>query len=107
MAESISADQVKKIVFACDAGMGSSLIGANQLKKKLRKAGLKVEVVNKPVHSIPGDAQIVLVHKGLVNLACQKAPWAVIIAFNNFVNNPVYDRLVDDLKTGINIESTE
>lgn len=94
------ADEVRKIVFACEAGMGSSLIGANQLKRKLKEAGLSVEVVHAAVHVIPKDADVIIAHTGLAKRAQEVAPHAVVIAFMNFVNNPVYDDLVRKLKAG-------
>jgi len=103
MAKSVSAKDVKKIVFACEAGMGSSLIGANQLKKKLKKAELDVKVEHSPARSIPEDAQIVIAHEGLADVAREQAPWAVVISFTNFVGNPVYDQLVDALQKGVRI----
>jgi len=47
------ADEVKLVVFVCEAGMGSSLIGANQLKKRIKDAGLNVRVIHSPVNEIP------------------------------------------------------
>jgi mannitol-specific phosphotransferase system IIBC component len=107
MAKSVAASDVKKIVFACEAGMGSSLIGANQLKKKIKKAGLDVAVEHSPARAIPEDAQIVIAHKGLANVAREQAPWAVVIAFTNFVNNPIYDQLVKALQKGVRIAGAE
>ena len=107
MADSVPANQVKKIVFACEAGMGTSLLGASQLKKKLRQAELSVEVVNSPVHSIPQDAQVVLAHEILANLAREKAPWAVVISFKNFVGNPMYDKIVQALGDNVDIIASE
>jgi mannitol-specific phosphotransferase system IIBC component len=103
---SVPATEVSKIAFVCEAGMGSSLIGANQLKKKLKKAGFKIKVVNSPAHSIPGDAQILVVHQGLANQVRAKAPDRVVIAFQNFVGNPVYDQLVQAFKNGDEIVGT-
>jgi mannitol-specific phosphotransferase system IIBC component len=103
---SVPATEVSKIAFICEAGMGSSLIGANQLKKKLKKAGFKIKVVNSPTHSIPNDAQILVVHQGLANQVREKAPDRVVIAFQNFVGNPVYDQLVQALKNGDEIVGT-
>lgn len=103
MADSVPADQVRKIVFACEAGMGTSLLGATQLKKKLKQAGLNVEVANSPVHTIPQDAQVVLAHKMLASLARERAPWAVVISFDNFVGNPAYDRIVQALRDNADI----
>ena len=107
MPKSVAAEDVKKIVFACEAGMGSSLIGANQLKKKLKKAELDVEVEHSPARSIPKDAQIVIAHEGLAKVAREQAPWAVVISFTNFVGNPVYDQLVKALKSGVRIAGAE
>ncbi len=98
-------DQVKKIVFACEAGMGSSLIGANQLKRKLKEANLSVEVGHAAVHEIPKDADVIIVHTGLAKRAQEVAPNAVVIPFMTFVNNPVYDDLVRKLKAGETISS--
>lgn len=103
MASSVPAAEVKKIVFACEAGAGSSLIGANQLKKKLKAAGLDVKVTHSPVHSLPKDAQIIIAHTGLAKQAQAKAPWGVVISFQNFVGNPVYDQIVQAITDGTEI----
>jgi len=95
MSNSISAAQVKTVIFACEAGMGSSLMSVNSLKKKLKAAQIAdVNVVHKPVREVPADAQVVVVHKGLAKTAASKAPKAVVIAFNHFLNDPVFDNLV-------------
>lgn len=106
MASSVSASEVKKIVFACEAGAGSSLIGANQLKKKLKAAGLQVEVKHSPVHSISEDAQVVVSHAVLADRARSCAPWAVVLSFQTFVGNPVYDQIVEALLDGRDIVET-
>ena len=85
MSNSISATEVKTIIFACEAGMGSSLMSVNSLKKKLKAAQIvDVNVVHKPVREIPANAQVVVVHKGLAKSAANKAPNAVVVAFNHF-----------------------
>jgi mannitol-specific phosphotransferase system IIBC component len=95
MSNSISATQVKIVILACEAGMGSSLMSVNSLKKKLKAAQINdVTVVHKPVREIPADAQVVVVHKGLAKTATSKAPNAVVLAFNHFINDPVFDNLV-------------
>jgi mannitol-specific phosphotransferase system IIBC component len=94
MAESIPSANVKTIIFACEAGMGSSLMGVNSLKKKLKKAKVAVKVVHKPARSIPGDAQLVVVHKGLAKTVRSKAPNAVVVTFNHFLKDPAFDRIV-------------
>lgn len=95
MSKSISAAQVKTVIFACEAGMGSSLMSVNSLKKKLKAAQVEnLTVVHKPVREIPADAQLVVVHKGLAKSAAAKAPNAVVVAFNHFLNDPIFDNLV-------------
>jgi len=93
------AGSVKKIVFACDAGMGSSAMGATILKKKLAAAGFgEIEVVHSPVSSIPKDAQIVVTHKELKERAAHSNPEAELILITNFMAAPEYDELVETLK---------
>ncbi|WP_312429941.1 PTS mannitol transporter subunit IICB [Lacrimispora sp.] len=93
------AGPVKKIVFACDAGMGSSAMGATILKKKLAAAGFgDIEVVHSPVSSIPKDAQIVVTHKELKDRASRSNPEAELILITNFMAAPEYDELVETLK---------
>ena len=95
MTQSIPAAQVKTIILACEAGMGSSLMSVNSLKKKLKKANVKgVKVIHKPARAIPNDAQVVIVHKGLANVARKKVPHAVVVTFNHFLNDPAFDRVV-------------
>ena len=100
MATSIPAAQVDTIVFACEAGIGSSIMGVNSLKKKLKQAGLTVNVVHKPVRSVPTSAKVVVAHKGLADFARKQAPNAVVISFSQFLNDPIFDKLVQALKSG-------
>ena len=108
MPQSISAEQVKSIIFACEAGMGSSLMSVNSLKKKLKAAQISdVVVVHKPAREIPTDAQVIVVHKGLAKTARAKAPGAVVLAFNHFLNDPIFDKLVKSIVEKTEIVSTE
>jgi mannitol-specific phosphotransferase system IIBC component len=100
MAASIPAAQVDMIFFACEAGIGSSIMGVNALKKKLKQAGLSVNVTHKPVRSVPADAKVVVAHKGLADFARKQAPNAVVVTFTQFLNDPVFDQLVQALKSG-------
>jgi mannitol-specific phosphotransferase system IIBC component len=98
MPQSIPAATVKTILFACEAGMGSSLMGVNALKKKLKAAQVgDVTVVHTPAREIPANAQVVVVHKGLAQVVHAKAPNAVVVVFNHFLNDPVFDQLVKAL----------
>ncbi|KRQ86462.1 PTS system mannitol-specific EIICBA component [Caloramator mitchellensis] len=98
---------VKKVVFACDAGMGSSAMGASTLRNKFKKAGLQIEVINTAIEDIPSDADIVVTHESLAARANGVAPRAEIIAITNFVNDPQYDALVERLSGNKGIEVVE
>lgn len=106
MTQSIPTAQVSTSILACEAGMGSSLMSVNALKKKLKKAKVSnVKVVHKPARAIPNDAQVVVVHKGLAKVAQGKAPNAVIVTFSMFLNDPVFDTVVDAFADGGEIVS--
>ena len=95
---SVSARDVRKIVFACDAGMGSSAMGATMVRNKLKDAGITdIEVIHYPVGEIPGDCQIVVTHHELSGRAAERAPQARIIPIKNFMGAPEYDVLVKEL----------
>ena len=95
---SVNAKDVRKIVFACDAGMGSSAMGATMVRNKLKDAGITdIEVIHYPVGEIPGDCQIVVTHHELSGRAAQRAPQARIIPIKNFMGAPEYDVLVKEL----------
>lgn len=91
--------KIRKIAFACDAGMGSSAMGASVLKKKLAAVGLNdIEVIHTPVSSIPADVQIVVTHQELGERAAHSNPNAERILITNFLAAPQYDELVADLQ---------
>lgn len=98
-------DEVKLIVFACEAGMGSSLMASNQLKKLVKKAKLDITVVHSAVHQIPPSADVVLAHQQLASQAKAKAPEAAIVAFQMFFNDPKVAGVVEQLKAGQPITS--
>ena len=91
-------NNVKKIIFACDAGMGSSAMGASILQKKITEAKLDIEVSNSSINSIPHDADIIITHKDLTERAQEKQPEAIHVSVENFLNSPEYDKLVEMLK---------
>lgn len=93
-----SSMDIRKIVFACDAGMGSSAMGATLLRKKLKTAGLEsIEVVHAPVSEIPRDAQIIVTHHELAERAASSNPRARLVPISNFMGAPEYDALVQEL----------
>ncbi|WP_210367114.1 PTS mannitol transporter subunit IICB [Bacillus sp. REN3] len=94
----VKTENVRKIVFACDAGMGSSAMGASILRNKVQKAGLDQTVINTAINNLPEDADIVITHKDLTDRAKAKLPNAAHISVDNFLNSPKYDELIDSLK---------
>ncbi len=95
-----SAEEVRSIVFACDAGMGSSAMGASLLKKKVKEAELDVDVTNASIANLTGDEDIIITHKDLTNRAKEKTPEAVHVSVDNFLNSPKYDEVIEQLKNG-------
>ncbi len=94
----VDINSVKKIVFACDAGMGSSAMGATMLRNKLKDAGITdIEVIHHPVSEIPSDCQIVVTHHELAHRAVASNPKARVIPIQNFMGAPEYAMLVDEL----------
>lgn len=97
--QTADAEVIRKIVFACDAGMGSSAMGATVLKKKLKAVGrADIEVEHASVSSIPGDAQIVVTHESLKERAEKSCPTARLVLITNFMAAPQYNELAEELK---------
>lgn len=100
MAVSIRAEEVERVIVACEAGMGSSVMVVSALKKKMKAAGRQVDVVHMPARQVPADATLVLVHRGLADTVRRTVPGAVVIAFNQFIGDPAFDALVAELAAG-------
>lgn len=94
----ITGSDVRKLVVACDAGMGSSVMLASQMRKRMKKYDVTVEHV--PVNHIPGDAQVVLCHAGLADRAQGVAPDAVIVPFQMFMGDPAFDKVEAAIRDG-------
>lgn len=88
---------VKKIIVACDAGMGSSAMGAGVLRKKIEDTHLDINVTNLAINNLPTDADIIITHKDLTARAKQYAPNAYHISLTNFLDSDLYNQLVNDL----------
>ena len=88
---------IRKIVFACDAGMGSSALGATRFKARLMKSGLgTITCVNSAVDAIPADADIVVCQSTLAD----RVHGHEIVRITNFISDPALDALLDRLKKG-------
>lgn len=90
--------KIKKIVVACDAGMGSSAMSAAALKKKVKAADLPVEVINTAISKIPEDADLVITHVELTGTAKAAQPKKQHLSISNYLKAPEYDELVERFK---------
>ncbi|WP_342001029.1 PTS mannitol transporter subunit IICB [Microbacterium sp. LWH7-1.2] len=92
--------EIHNIVFACDAGMGSSAMGASVLRNKIKKAGIEdVTVTNKAIAALDASADLVITQNQLTDRARQKTPNSVHVSVDNFMNSPRYDEVVDLVRT--------
>ena len=89
---------IKKIVVACDAGMGSSAMSAAALKKKVKAADLPIEVINTAISKIPDDADLVITHVELTGTAKAAQPNKQHLSISNYLKAPEYDQLVERFK---------
>ncbi|MCJ1713426.1 PTS mannitol transporter subunit IICB [Microbacterium sp. M1A1_1b] len=98
-AATTTATKIHNVVFACDAGMGSSAMGASVLRNKVKKAGIEgVTVVNKAIANLSGDEDLIITQEELTDRAKQKNPNAQHVSVGNFMNAPQYDQVVEQLK---------
>ncbi len=94
-----TASAIKSIVFACDAGMGSSAMGATVVRNKLKKAGLTgVTVENKAIANLTDDVDLVITQSQLTDRAREKAPHAQHVSVDNFMSSPKYDEVVAEVQ---------
>jgi PTS system mannitol-specific IIC component len=89
---------VRKIIVACDAGMGSSAMGAGVLRKKVQDAGLtNISVTNSAINSLPSDVDLVITHRDLTERAMRQVPQAQHISLTNFLDSGLYTNLTERL----------
>jgi mannitol-specific phosphotransferase system IIBC component len=98
----IQGSEVHKLVVACEAGMGSSVLLVTQLRDRLKDTG--VEVVHSPVSQIPDDADVIVSHRGLEATARGMAPGKVVVTFDMFLGDPAFDRVVGAIRDGTELE---
>lgn len=94
----LSQASITKIVFACDAGMGSSAMGATTLTKKLKANGMDLDVKHFAIDDVPLDTQIIVTHRSLVERAQNHCPNAIIFPITNFMGGSEYDEIIEKLK---------
>lgn len=91
--------KIEKIAFACDAGMGSSAMGASMLKTQLNKAGLYLDVSHVSIHQIPEDIDVVVTNTNLLEAAKKEAPAGIpIIEIKEFLNADEHKAIVQQIK---------
>lgn len=96
---------IKRIVFACDAGMGSSAMGASLLRDKVKKASINISVTNTAISKLKDESGLlVITQEELADRALQKTPHAMHISVGNFLDGHRYDEIVLKLKTLSQIE---
>lgn len=91
-------EDIKTIVFACDAGMGSSAMGASLLRTKIQQASLPIVVINKAINDLTPENTFIITQKTLTHVAKNKNPHATHISLDNFMDSTFYDNLVQDIK---------
>ena len=91
-----AAPTISLIYFACDAGMGSSAMGAAALSKKFTAAGSSIEVKHSAINDLPSDCKVVVTHKSLAERAAAQCPNAKIYPITNFMGGSEYDAIVSD-----------
>ena len=104
MPKSIKTSDVQTIVFVCEAGIGSSLMSVNALKKKFKAAKVdNVNVIHLASSRLTPDAKLVVCHKGMAKMARSRAPEAVVVGFSFFFNDPVFDKIVKAFVDGTEV----
>ena len=93
----VKASDIKKIIFACDAGMGSSAMGATKFRNRIKDLGLGIVVTNTSVDNVPSDANVVVCQTILQDRAAKSAPQARLVTLNNFLADPSLDALYEEL----------
>ena len=94
----VKADDIKKIVFACDAGMGSSAMGATKFRNRIKPLNLGITVTNTSVDNVPADADVVVCQYILQDRAVKSAPQARLVAIGNFLQDPNLDTFYAELE---------
>ncbi len=95
----INRANIDNIIFACDAGMGSSAMGASLLRKKVKDAGIDIAVSNSPINSLKDNARtLIITQEELTERAKGMAPSSVHVSVDNFLSSPKYAEIIDQLK---------
>ena len=100
---SIAGKDIKSVIVACEAGMGSSVLLTTQLRQRLAPHGVEVE--HMAVNRIKGSPDVIVVNTGLEARARQQAPESVILTFKMFMGDPAFDKLEEAVREGGTLSS--
>lgn len=89
---------VKKIVFACDAGMGSSAMGATALTKKLNARGYNIKVTHSAIEDVNQDTDVVVTQENLAPRVREALPNAKVYTIKNFMGGSEYETIIDQIE---------
>ncbi len=85
------------VVYACDAGLGSSAMGATNFRKRLQKEGISMDVKHYAIEKVPEGTEIIVTHENLVERAKSANPGVRIVAIKNFLKDPNIDKLFEEI----------
>lgn len=89
----------KKIIFACEAGMGSSAMGAGIVRKLLKEENIKnLLVINSAIKDVPENAEIIITQKTFENIVKTNHPNSYVYLINQFLNMKEYEKLISQLQ---------
>ena len=91
-------DRITNVAFACDAGLGSSAMGASAFRKKLQNAGIDITVKHYAIERVPEEAQVVVIHENLVERAQIALKGKRIVAIKNYLGDPKIEALLEEIK---------
>ncbi|EKG3232046.1 PTS mannitol transporter subunit IICB [Enterobacter hormaechei] len=91
-----SYQDIKHIAFVCDAGMGSSAMGATTFRKRLEKAGRDIDVKHYAIENVPDDADIIVTHASLEGRA-KRVSDKPLVLIKNYLGDPQLDDLFKHL----------
>jgi len=93
-----SASPPRRIVFACDAGMGSSAMGAGLFRERLAKAGVTgVTATHAAIEDVPAGCDLVVVHADLADRLRRARPGTRVLTIASYLSDPALDELLATL----------
>ncbi|MGO4941106.1 PTS mannitol transporter subunit IICBA [Ruoffia tabacinasalis] len=91
-------EEIDQIIFACDAGMGSSAMGASLLRKKVKSQGIDIKVTNSAINNLKDDSKtLVITQEELTNRARKQSPSSTHLSVENFLDGDRYDEILNDM----------